>query len=118
LTLTQVGDANFNNINIDGTLTYSNFSSDNLVGNLTSNVTGNVTGHVTGNVISYTNCGISGLDHYGILHVVNGPNISGFPSHSFKCNENLVLAINEYPVNATKPFYVQMIFMPLVLLEM
>ena len=49
-TLTQVGDANFNNIIIEGILTYSNFSADNFVGNLTGNVTGNVTGDLTGDV--------------------------------------------------------------------
>ena len=56
-TLTQVGDANFNNINIEGTLTYSNFSfGDNLVGNLT----GDVTGNLTGTFIPFTNGSVCG----------------------------------------------------------
>ena len=119
-TLTQVGDANFNNINIEGTLTYSNFTGDvigdvtgdltgdvtgDVTGNLTGNVTGNVTGNLTGKLFAATNGSISSKNFYDIVYDVNGPNIGGFTSHYFNCNSNLVLAINEYSVNSIKHFY-------------
>ena len=107
-TLTQLGDASFNNLNIDSTLTYNNFSSNNLVGNLTGNVTGKVTGNVTGTLIPITNGSISGDvigDYYTILYDVKSTNINRFPSHYFQCNENLAFAIFENSVNAFKPLY-------------
>ena len=56
-TLSQIGDASFGDVTIDGTLTYNNFSfGDNLVGDLT----GNVTGNLTGTFIPITNASISG----------------------------------------------------------
>ena len=89
-TLTQVGDANFNNINIEGTLTYSNFTGDvigdvtgdltgdvtgNLTGDATGDVTGNLTGDVTGKLFAATNGSISSKNSYDIVYDVNGPNI-------------------------------------------
>ena len=82
-TLTQLGDASFQDVTIDGTLTYNNFSfGDNLVADLT----GNVTGNLTGTFIPITNGSISGDiigDYYTILYDVKSTNINHFPSHYF-----------------------------------
>ena len=91
-TLTQIGDATFEDITINGSL-------------VTDNITADVTGDVTGKLIPATNGSISGKNDYDIVYDVNGPNINSFTSHYFNCNANLILAINEYSVNSTKPFY-------------
>ena len=91
-TLTQIGDATFEDITINGSL-------------VTDNITADVTGDVTGKLIPATNGSISGKNDYDIVYDVNGPNINSFTSHYFNCNANLILAINEYSLNSTKPFY-------------
>ena len=66
-----------------------------------------MTGDVTGKLIPATNASINNKNTYSISYDVSGPDISGFPSHYFYCNSNLVLAINEYEMITPKPFTCQ-----------
>ena len=121
-TLTQVGDASFENVTIDGSLTLSDVTGNliadvtgnltgnvtgNVTGNLTGNVIGNVTGDVTGTLIPATNGSINDTNTYSISYGVSGPNVSGFPSHFFYCNSNLMLSVNEYGMVSSKHFTCQ-----------
>ena len=78
-----------------------------MTGAVTGNLTGNVTGDVTGKLIPATNASINNKNTYSISYGVSGPNVSGFPSHYFYCNSNLVLAINEYEMITPKPITCQ-----------
>ena len=120
-TLTQVGDASFENVTINGTLSLTDITGNlvgdvtgDVTGDLTGDVTGDATGDVTGNVtgILYPdNSGtssITGFTNEGIKYSASPPSNSLFETyHWFTVNNKSISllsssAIDNYVLMTTK----------------